>query len=115
MTEHSAWGWPRLPSIEDPHAALEALRFVRARVAHLPEAVSLGAILPTGSDPDLPGLRSFIDALTGLTTSALLGCAELAGNDTEAEAQRWVLDYLDAAIEAVTFREIGDASDTAGT
>ena len=83
---------------DDRQAALAALRHVWAKVAKLPDTVSEDVTPLT--EPDL---SPFIAALTGLATCALRECARLAGHQNEAEARQWILDYLGAAMEAVTF------------
>lgn len=100
MAEDAASRRPESGTHDDFQAALAAVRHVRARVARLPD---------TGSDNVTPLLTGpdrgpFIAALTGLATSALQECARLAGERSEAEARRWVLDYLDTAIEILTLR-----------
>lgn len=101
MSESAASRWSEPVSHADFQAALEALRHVRAKVARLPDTTS-----DTVTPLTAPDRGPFIAALTGLATSALQECARLSGERSEAEARQWVLDYLDAAIEMMTLRQL---------
>lgn len=101
MADSAASRRPEPVTHIDFQAALEALRHVRAKVARLPDTVS-----DTVTPLTTPDRGPFVAALTGLATSALQECARLAGERSDAEARQWVLDYLDAAIEMVTLRQV---------